>query len=286
MNQLTLPTERVSLTCPLSERAIKSRFKRLIFGNRTRCLNCGNFHVRWIEAEDRYWCPKCRKRFSLTSDSWLKGMKISWQKLYLILYLWQHEYDTNKASHSLSLSLKAIRHWYELFRAHIPPDSAYFQGNVEADESWFGYRSGARIKAAWRKVKIPVLGAYERETGIIKTKAVPKPTEKYLIPFITGNVEDGSCLITDSYRGYWQLPDLGYQHIRVDHYSKEYGPTNHIEGIWSVLKRKLRKIYYSVSADRFPEYLCEITYRFNTRKLNLKPLDFLANTKLLKDHLK
>lgn len=268
----------IPLTCPLSERAIKARFRLLVCGGRTRCSRCHNCHVRWLEKEERYWCPRCRRRFSLVSGTWLHGMKISWQTLYLLLDCWLNAYDVKQTSELSSLSPKMVRKWFRRFRTHIPQNTEYFQGNVEADESWFGYRSGARIQAAWRKVKIPVLGLYERETGLLKTKSVPRPTEEHLIPFVTRNIVGGAHVISDSYRSYWQLPDLGYEHTRVDHYNREYAPTNRIEGSWSVLKRKLRKLYYSVSREKFPEYLCEITYRFNTRKSRPKPLEFLTDT--------
>lgn len=267
-----------TLTCSLSERAIKAQVRKLIFGNRTKCLLCGYFHIRCSKAADRYWCPRCRRRFSLISDTWLKGMKLPWQTFYLLLECWLHEYSVKQAIELCSLSRKGVIAWYRKFWIHIPRTSAYFQGTVEADESWFGYRSGARIKALWRKVKIPVLGLYERESGQLETKAVPKPTEDHLIPFVIRHVAPNTHIVSDSYRGYWQLPDLGYRHTRVDHYSKEYGPTNRLEGSWSVLKRRLRRMYYSVSRKYFPEYLCEITYRFNTRNMAVEPFKFLKET--------
>jgi hypothetical protein len=57
-------------------------------------------------------------------------------------------------------------------------------------------------------------------------------------------VRRGSIVVTDFWRGYLGLEDLGYTHLRVNHsetfVDTESGAcTNTIEGTWSALKHKV-----------------------------------------------
>lgn len=269
----------VSLTCSLSERTIKAHLRKIIFGSRTRCLRCNNTHLKWNERESRYWCNQCRRHFSLISDTWLRGMKISLKELWVILTCWLSELPVKQVSELSSLSQKAIRRWYRLFREHTPEIINHFSGEVEIDETYFGVRHKGRKGTHWKLNKIPVIGIYSRNSGLIETRELKEATLDYIIPFIKDRLNPKQVhIFSDKYRPYWPLPSLGYRHTMVDHYAHQYKETNRIEGCFSVFKRKLRRIYWSVSKRYFRLYLCEITYRFNTRNNPDTPLEYLQKS--------
>lgn len=264
----------IILQCSLPEKQIKSEMRKIVFGNRTRCPTCHNLKIKSINH--RYWCPRCRKFFSLTSTTWLKNIRFAWQKLYLLLYCWLKEYPVRITLDLTELSRPTIYQWNDKFRNNIPLETIYLSEEVEVDESWFGTRNKGRKNHTWKENKIPVVGIYARESDKLITKSLPAATAEYILPFIKGNVDQTNAKIfSDKYRPYWPLRRLGLNHTMVDHYSGEYTETNRIEGMWSVMKRRLKRTYYAVSKRKFPKYVCEITYRINTRKNPEKPLEYL-----------
>lgn len=268
----------ITLQCSLSEKQIKAGFRKIIFGSsRIKCPKCGNLKIRKINK--RYWCNHCRKFFSLTSTTWLKGIRFSWKTLYLLLHCWLRGYSVKITQELVGLSRPTISYWFRKFRTHIPQNHVYLSEEVEVDESWFGVRNKGRKGHTWKENKIPVAGIYARQSDLLVTKTLVKATKKYIIPFVKENINPkGSHIFSDMYRPYWPLPKLGFRHTMVDHYNKEYTETNHLEGCWSVIKRKLKATYYAVSKKRFPEYVCEMTYRFNTRKNPDNPLSYLQKS--------
>src|SRR3990172_8414219 len=59
-----------------SEAQIRTYLRRSIFGKNMFCPVCHSRHVNRA-AQKRYWCMKCRRRFSLLSHTWLKDMKLN-----------------------------------------------------------------------------------------------------------------------------------------------------------------------------------------------------------------
>lgn len=265
----------LTIRVSLSERAIKARLRKTVFGPRTKCLKCGNLHIK--EINRRYWCPRCRRFFSLTSDSWLKGMKFSYQTLYKLIHCWLKGYTVDTTLDITELSRPTIYSWFDKLRSRAPQIIQEFQGTCEIDETYIGPRSKRRF-GSWKPSKVPIIGIYERESGQVKVQAVPRATNEHVQPFIKEGIAREAKSYSDRYRTYFPLRRLGRNHIMVDHYSGEYKETNHIEGYWSVLKRKLKRIYWRVYARNLGKYACEITYRFNTRKNPDQPLDFLEKT--------
>ncbi len=77
--------------------------------------------------------------------------------------------------------------------------------------------------------------------------------------------------MTDEYRPYSHVKQLGYKHKRVNHADKNFvigeGHTNTIEGAWSHFKLSIRAIYRGVSPKHLQKYCAEYEYRYNTREL-------------------
>jgi transposase-like protein len=153
----------------------------------------------------------------------------------------------------LDFNRKTINRYYLIFRRCIYKQQqeslVKFFGTVELDESYFGYKRvrgvcmpPIRGRGTWKQ---PVFGIFERN-GQVYTEIIPDGKRETLRRAIMGKVSIHSVIITDGWRGYNGLVDVGYdKHLRVD---KTKGFTNgkgvHINGIesfWSFTKRRLSR---------------------------------------------
>jgi len=264
----------VSLKCELSDRQIKAEFRKLIFGQRVFCPHCGFTKIR--SSEGRYWCKKCRRHFSLTSGTWLSGMKISWTKMYIVLECWLRKIDIGNVCHLTGTSYPTVFYFYRKFRQHVPENAFKIgaNGHYLVDESYFGWkRKGQRGRGA--QGRVPVMGVYH--DGLIKTKVIPDVSPGSLLPVIQSNVPRGSQITSDKWRSYNRLKSLGYRHKRINH-EYRYLETNPIEAAWSQMKRSLERMYHHCHLKNMPDYVAETTYRYCARKNPDSPLIFLKKS--------
>ena len=156
----------------------------------------------------------------------------------------------------LRLNRKTVNRYYLLFRRathdHQAAQLQRLEGTVECDESYFG-PTRIRGRAAPRQrgrgtLKQPVFGLYERG-GRVFTEIVPDVKAKTLQRLIRGRVPLDSVVMTDGWRSYDGLVDMGYdKHFRIKKYRKTGSPftegpvhINGIESFWSFTKRRLAK---------------------------------------------
>ena len=152
----------------------------------------------------------------------------------------------------LTLNRKTVNRYYQRFRAAIfdvqERDKAAFAGVVEVDESFFGAQR-VRGRNAPRKrgrgtLKQPVFGVFERG-GRVYTELIPDAKAKTLRAVIRGKVALDAVLVSDGWRGYNGLVDVGYdKHMRINkskHFAQDDVHINGIESFWSFTKRRLAK---------------------------------------------
>src|SRR6188768_28704 len=156
----------------------------------------------------------------------------------------------------LGLNRNTINRYYGLFReaifAYQEEQRGKFFGTVEVDESYFGATRprGAtkKLKRGRGTLKQPVFGIFERG-GRVYTEVVPNEKKKTLQRVIRGRIELHSVIVSDGWRGYNGLVDVGYdRHLRIN--KTIDGETRHvrngvhingIEAFWSFTKRRLAK---------------------------------------------
>jgi transposase len=146
-----------------------------------------------------------------------------------------------------------------------------FNGSIECDETMFGgYRPGKRGWGAGGKVI--VLGLLKRN-GHVRVFIVSSRATEELMGLIQQHTSPGSLYYTDEWHAYATLSVRG-EHVVV---RKEKGRPkgrdhiNGIEGFWSYAKHWLYH-YRGVPQKFLPQYLAELSYRFNHRDTDLYPL--------------
>jgi transposase-like protein len=129
-----------------------------------------------------------------------------------------------------------------------------------------------------------------QRNGKAYLKHIPNTGKWTLLQQIQEHVDKTAKVMTDEYRGYWQLYKYGYFHKSVNHGKYQYRQgeayTQNIENIWSHLKRGIYGVYRVVSKKYLQTYVDEYAFRYNHRNNQRKMFDALlrqvAEVKVLK----
>ncbi|MCT8831357.1 IS1595 family transposase [Glaesserella parasuis] len=142
------------------------------------------------------------------------------------------------------------------------PHMEMFEGEIEADESYFGgTRKGKRGRGA---VGNAVFGLLKRD-GKVYTVVVPNIQSATLLPIIREKVKPDSIVYTDFYRSYDVLDVSEFNHFRINHSTHFAEKQNHVDGIenfWNQAKHHLRK-FNCIPKAHFELYLKECEWHFN-----------------------
>ena len=187
--------------------------------------------------------------------------------------------DASKTAQLLRLNRKTVNRYFGTFRRLIQQyqttEMAQFVGIVELDESFFG-PSRVRGRPGPRKrgrgtTKQPVFGIYERN-GRIYTELVSNCSALTLQKIIRGRVSPDSVILTDGWRGYDGLVDVGFdKHLRINkskHFVSKGVHINGIEAFWSFTKRRLAK--FNGVKKNFELHLKECEWRYNKTPTQLR----------------
>lgn len=245
---------------------LSALFRRAIFGGRPFCPRCGSTHV--FRSEARYRCPRCRSPFSLKSVSWLKGAKLPFAKIWLLLDCWQKRIAFHVSAEIAGVSTVTVRHWFRLFQMHLIYESPELKGTIEVDEAFLGRRRHGNQRI--------VLGAYERGSKRIVLRMTKDRDQGTTDRFLLTHVDRSSMVWTDGAMCYEGINTFfGYLHCTCDHGRNHFGPTNHIENVWSVLKGFIRRTYHHYHKEWLPMLLREFEARWNAPELFQSPLFYL-----------
>ena len=253
-----------------SEAKIKKIVRRILFGTHLYCPRCKSRSV--YRSESRYRCRKCRRPFSLTSNTWLSNMKLPWQQFYTLLWCWLNHMPITQSIKITGLSEVSIRKWFEEFRLNTPdPDwLSSLKDTIQMDEAFF--RNKAVIAAKDTIAKKVIL-------RVIPKKYVEKQN---VSQFIARHVEPGSKLFTDGasyYRGiqkFWPVT-----HKKDIHSKWEFGLTSEIEGVFGNLRTFIRRKYHHVTCSKLENVVAEFETNFNHPEIFKNPHEYLRNSLFL-----
>jgi transposase len=223
----------------------------------------------------------------------VKSAKLSNYKIKKIIKCFIIDIDATKTSLIVNVNRNTVNRYFNLFRLLIyhkqqEEFKRIIKGTVELDESYFGgkRRRGYPGKRGRGTDKKPVFGIYEREKKVY-TEIVPNCKKKILQKIILGKIDKNSTVVTDFWKGYSGLVDVGYgKHIRLNHKKGVWtdGKGHHINGIenfWSFCKRRLQK--FNGINKNFPLHLkeCEWRYKKSREQLYNELIVLLKKKKLL-----
>ena len=288
----------VSLAQQLATEADAYRFlEELRWGDQPVCPHCGSVRPPYFltpknggrktrtgaVSERRVWkCADCRKQFSVLTGTVFHGTKIPVRKWVFVIFEMcssKNGVAAREIERKYDLTPKAA--WFMLHRLREAmkrdPIAGLLSGRVVADESYYGGKPSNRHGHKRGKGgqgqtdKTPIIALVSRETGEVRSRAVPDVTGENLARVLGEELDaEATHLHTDSARHYGPIGRGFASHEAVNHDAGEYVrgdvTTNHAEGYFSQLKRSLDGTHHHVSRAHLDRYLAEFDYRYSTRK--------------------
>lgn len=253
-----------------SDCQIKKLVKRILFGTHLHCPNCKSRKVS--KLEDRYRCRKCRKPFSLTSNTWLNNMKSSWQLFYLLLWCWLNHIPIIQTMKITELSEPTIRVWFSKFRHNL------------AQENWLTpLKEVIQMDEAYFKNACVIAGKDVKRKRVV-LKVLPKTSvqKQNIAQFVVRHIEPGSKLFSDGagvYKGIGKVWPVEHEY---DIHSKwEFSKTSEIEGLFGNLKTYIRRKYHHVTCSKLPEVVAEFEANFNHPEIFESPTKYLEKSLII-----
>jgi transposase-like protein len=249
------------------------------------CPRCGSKNVLFLEKYNRWHCREKHNapQFTLKTGTLMEDSSIGLDKWLTAIWMvvnCKNGVSSYEIHRALGVTQKTA--WFLDHRIRLMLEDEYrnkpLSGTVEMDETFYGGKlknmhkkkrpkgTGFSGRPTGAMAKTIVVGMLERN-GRVKAQVVKDRTCEVLSAIAHDNIEAGSKLITDEWRGY---NTANFEREIINHaeaYVRGLVHTNGIENFWSLLKRGLNGTYVSVEPFHLFRYIDEQAFRFNNRKL-------------------
>lgn len=227
-----------------------------------------------IKGRKAYSCEFCRTQIHPLVNTIFEKSSISLQLWFYAMFIMvktRSGISSKQLERELGVCYKTAHRMFKQIRKLMAnDDNSLLEGTVEIDETFVGGKGMNRMRKDYsEKPKEVVMGMVERG-GRLRAQHIQNTGRWSLLEQIQKHVSPTARIMTDEYRGYWQLRKLGYNHYRVNH-KKHFAVgdvyTQNAENVWSHLKRGLFGVYRHVSPEYLQNYVDEYSWRYNNRKL-------------------
>lgn len=248
---------------------------QLRFENGFSCKKC-NCNENWVNNRKILVCKNCRHEISITAGTIFHGAKLPLTILFRALWhLVAQKNGVSAVSVQNILGLnkyETVWQWLHRFRRlMVLPGREKLSGIVEVDETLVGgKKTGKRGRGAEGKTLVIIaVELIEKRMGRVRLAIIEKADRICINEFIKNNIEIGSTILTDGWKGYSDLNKMKYKHIIEEKTVKldEENITPNVHKIASLLKRWLLGTHQNfTSPEKLNYYLDEYTFRYNRRK--------------------
>jgi len=224
-----------------------------VLKNSWKCKKCGD-SMEMVETNCsdgfRWLCKKnrCgRYNISVRKGSVFNGIKSPLKIIISICYEWCQETTYKQIMRQLKIKNKLLNTVINIIRKKLLNIKTQKIGGknhvVEIDESAISkrkYNVGRVCKTFW------CVGGIDRETKKFFFEIVQSRTSAKLLAIIKNNVEEGTTIITDGWKGYLGIDKNNYKHYSVNHKENFVNPLNkeihtqNIEILWRWLKKYIK----------------------------------------------
>lgn len=247
------------------------------------CPKCHHTEY-WVNVRGLYICRHCKYELSITAGTIFHKSKLPLVLIFRTLW-WIVAQKNGVSASSIQRilgigSYRTAWTWLHKFRRlMVFPNREKLSGVVEIDETYMGGKKyGKRGRGAEGKSIVMIaVELKEKATGRVRLGVVSDVTHKSLFSFISENVEIGSTVITDDWKGYRRINSKGYDHVIENSTAKldDEEVLPHVHRVASLLKRWLIGTHQNyVGQENLKFYLDEYTFRYNRRTSKSRGLLF------------
>ncbi len=259
-------------------------FEALVWPNGERhCPRCGCMETKVAARTSGlpYYCPGCRRAFSVKIGTALEKSKVPLRKWVFAIYL---EMTSLKGVSSMKLhrdiDVTQKTAWFMLQRireAWANESARRFGGPVEVDETFIGGKrknmSLSKRKelrgtgAGWIEGKAVVAGAKDRDSNHISADVVRGTDTLTLQGFVLDRTAEGAKVYTDESAAYRGMRGRDHETVnhKVSEYVRDQAHTNGIESFWALLKRSYHGTYHHISPKHLHRYVAQFAGKHNVR---------------------
>jgi hypothetical protein len=267
------------------------------------CPKCAGTSMARISSRYVVRCRACRHQFYPMAGTVMHRSHVPIQEWFWAAYL--------VATHTPGISALQLQRqlgigsndtaWHMLHRLRkgmVNENRTRLQGLIEADETHIGGpakgKTGRGVAAA--KHKTLIAGAVEvltytdknqrkERAGRVRLQVIPDASEISIGAFVRTNIESGSRLRTDGWKGYSDTALKGYKHsVRiVGSPERAHQKAPHIHRVFSNLKTWLNGTHHGVEPKYLQSYLDEYVFRFNRRMTPMAAFQTLLGLSLKRD---
>lgn len=258
-----------------SEAEILRHIARIRLGPGLECPVCFAECQGQLEIVGRIAvCTHCAYRTSITRGTLFADTKLPlsvWFYLMLLTANDSHNLPVAYVSRHLGISRLAAFRMQARLRLHLRAlsDGRMFGGGgqvVQVDEAWLTF---VKPQSSSSRSGAIVIGVYSSE-GVI-TKLIERRNREQAYTFILQHIHSDTTIVTDRWRGYLTLANLGFKHVALSHETGEFVSaegfsTIGIEGYWANLKHSLASGNITPRKDQLDGYLSEHAFLYSCRK--------------------
>ena len=256
-----------------NEEKCRAYLEELRWPNGLACPRCGVMSISKIQKHNIFECNSCRYQFSVTSGTVFHDSHLPLWKWFATVYLMiesKKGISANQVKRTIGVSYKTA--WYLCHRVRAAMSEVNpkpLNGIVEVDETYVGGKRRG-VGHGYKGNKVVVAGAVQRG-GPSRLQVVEGTDRTSLHNFIHKyTAPDTEAIYTDDMRSYEGIEDADTRHETVNHSQEQWVNgsvhTNHVENVWSLLKRSIVGSYHKVSVKHLDAYLDELEWRFNNRE--------------------
>ena len=256
-----------------TEDACRQYLYELRWPDGLRCPRCSN-GKGWHSRDGLIRCTECDYKTSVIAGTIFEGTKkplVLWFRA-----IWWVTSQKNGASARVVQQVLGLGSYetawvwlHKLRRAMVRPGRDRLSGTIEVDEMYIGgEKLGKRGRGAEGKALVVIAAQQDgKHIGRIRLQHVADASAQSLEPSVAQAIEPDSIVMTDGWRGYNGLKQLGYAHeiIRKDScVGDNLLPL--CSRVAALMKRWLVGTHQgAVSHEHLDYYLDEYTFRFNRR---------------------
>ncbi|BBD07356.1 IS1595 family transposase [Desulfovibrio ferrophilus] len=238
-----------------------------------RCKSRKNYRLN----SGRRRCARCRYTFHDFTGRWINNCNLSAQNWVRVLDLFANETTARQASKDLGLSYNTAYKAMNTIRFAILAHALDARQLIGPDSALGLSLSGRMLKNEPKiestTVPTPVFGIMDRKEWVFVDLIPGFDIETILhfkLNFQLATVRVGNVVYTDRYQRYDTLICCAGNHPSADYIKggDSVAIDKDHEGFWRFVSSRLAK-FHGVTPQRFPLYLKELEFRYNSRNKDL-----------------